>query len=79
QGIDQIADVNQMQKTKPNSRRILLLAWKPGVVPSEKISPKENVEKGKSSLTPFHSMFQFYLANKKISSILTKRSYYALL
>ncbi|MDE4988577.1 thymidylate synthase, partial [Francisella tularensis] len=49
QGLDQIADVIQMLKTNPNSRRILVLACNPCVVPSEKISPQENVVKGNSA------------------------------
>ncbi|OIN83139.1 thymidylate synthase [Francisella sp. TX07-6608] len=74
QGIDQIADVIQMLKTNPNSRRILVSAWNPCVVPSEKISPQENVVKGNSALPPCHAMFQFYVANNKLSCMLTQRS-----
>ncbi|MDE4950968.1 thymidylate synthase, partial [Francisella tularensis] len=74
QGIYQISDVIQMLKTNPNSLRILFLAWNPCVVPSEKISPKENVVKGNSALPPCHAMFQFYVANNTLSCMLTQRS-----
>lgn len=74
QGIDQIAEVIEMLKTNPNSRRILVSAWNPCVVPSEKISPQENVAKGNSALPPCHAMFQFYVADNKLSCMLTQRS-----
>ncbi|AEI36001.1 thymidylate synthase [Francisella salina] len=74
QGIDQITEVIEMLKTNPNSRRILVSAWNPCVVPSEKISPQENVTKGNSALPPCHAMFQFYVADNKLSCMLTQRS-----
>ncbi|APC91303.1 MULTISPECIES: thymidylate synthase [Francisella] len=74
QGIDQIVEVIEMLKTNPNSRRILVSAWNPCVVPSEKLSPQENVAKGNSALPPCHAMFQFYVANNKLSCMLTQRS-----
>ncbi|MBK2024896.1 thymidylate synthase [Francisella philomiragia] len=74
EGIDQIAEVIEMLKTNPNSRRILVSAWNPCVVPSEKISPQENVAKGNSALPPCHAMFQFYVADNKLSCMLTQRS-----
>ncbi|MEY8716986.1 thymidylate synthase [Francisella philomiragia] len=74
EGIDQIAEVIEMLKTSPNSRRILVSAWNPCVVPSEKISPQENVAKGNSALPPCHAMFQFYVADNKLSCMLTQRS-----
>lgn len=74
QGIDQIAEVIDMLKTNPNSRRILVSAWNPSVVPSEKISPQENVAEGNSALPPCHAMFQFYVADNKLSCMLTQRS-----
>ncbi|MEY8714780.1 thymidylate synthase [Francisella philomiragia] len=74
EGIDQIAEVIEMLKTNPNSRRILVSAWNPCVIPSEKISPQENVAKGNSALPPCHAMFQFYVADNKLSCMLTQRS-----
>ncbi|GAB4222162.1 MAG: thymidylate synthase [Francisella sp.] len=74
QGVDQISEVINMLKTNPNSRRILVSAWNPCVIPSEKISPQENVRQGKSALPPCHAMFQFYVANNQLSCMLTQRS-----
>ncbi|MDE5032060.1 thymidylate synthase, partial [Francisella tularensis] len=42
--------------------------------PSEKISPHENVVKANSALPPCHAMVQFYVANNKLSCMLTQRS-----
>lgn len=74
QGIDQIAEVIELLKTNPNSRRILVSAWNPCVVPSENLSPQENVVAGNSALPPCHAMFQFYVADNKLSCMLTQRS-----
>lgn len=74
QGIDQIAEAIELLKTNPNSRRILVSAWNPCVVPSEQFTPQENVAKGNSALPPCHAMFQFYVADNKLSCMLTQRS-----
>lgn len=74
EGVDQIAEVIDMLKNNPNSRRILVSAWNPCAIPTEKLSPQENVAKGKSALPPCHAMFQFYVANGKLSCMLTQRS-----
>ena len=67
EGIDQIAEVVEMLKTNPNSRRILVSAWNPCVVPSEKISPQENVEKGNSA---YHLVMQcFSFMSLMVSSL----------
>ena len=74
EGIDQIKEVIEMLKTNPNSRRILVSAWNPCVIPTEKLSPQENVKIGNSALPPCHTMFQFYVADGKLSCMLTQRS-----
>ena len=74
EGIDQIQEVIDLLKTNPNSRRIIVSAWNPCVVPSEQFSPQENVTKGKSALPPCHAMFQFYVVDNKLSCMLTQRS-----
>jgi thymidylate synthase len=59
--IDQISDVMQQIKTNPDSRRLLVNAWNVG-------------ELDKMALPPCHLMFQFYVANKKLSCQLYQRS-----
>lgn len=72
--IDQIDEVLNLIKTKPNSRRMIVNAWNPSVLPDESISPTDNVKKGKAALPPCHTMFQFYVADNKLSCMLTQRS-----
>ncbi|MCF6775954.1 thymidylate synthase [Thiotrichales bacterium 19X7-9] len=72
--IDQIQEVIQLIKTKPDSRRLLVNAWNPAVLPDESISPQENVKQGKAALPPCHTLFQFYVADNKLSCMLTQRS-----
>jgi thymidylate synthase len=59
--IDQIADTIQRIKKTPDSRRLLVTAWNPADV-------------DKMALPPCHCLFQFYVANGKLSCQLYQRS-----
>jgi len=59
--VDQISDLIQQIKTNPNSRRLIVSAWN---VP----------EINKMKLPPCHCLFQFYVANGKLSCQLYQRS-----
>ena len=73
-GIDQIIDVIESLKSNPNSRRMLVTAWNPGVLPNTDKSFEENVANGKAALPPCHAFFQFYVHNNKLSCQLYQRS-----
>ena len=73
-GIDQISDVINTLKQNPDSRRMLITAWNPGVLPDTKESFEENVKNGKAALPPCHAFFQFYVHNNKLSCQLYQRS-----
>jgi thymidylate synthase len=72
--IDQIEDVIHMLKTNPDSRRMIVSAWNPSVLPDTSISFSENVANGKAALPPCHAFFQFYVADGKLSCQLYQRS-----
>lgn len=72
--IDQIKDVINTLKHNPDSRRMLVSAWNPSVLPDTSKSFAENVENGKAALPPCHAFFQFYVANGKLSCQLYQRS-----
>jgi thymidylate synthase len=72
--IDQIADVIETLKSNPNSRRMLVSAWNPSVMPDTSKSFSENVADGKAALPPCHAFFQFYVADNKLSCQLYQRS-----
>ena len=59
--IDQLMDVIEMIKTAPSSRRLIVSAWNPSDVRH-------------MALPPCHCLFQFYVANGKLSCQLYQRS-----
>ena len=72
--IDQISDLITELKTNPNSRRMLVSAWNPSVLPDTKKTFEENVANNKAALPPCHAFFQFYVADGKLSCQLYQRS-----
>ncbi|WP_341326983.1 thymidylate synthase [Methylotuvimicrobium sp. KM2] len=72
--IDQIATIIEQLKSNPNSRRMIVSAWNVADLPDEKLSPQQNVANGKMALAPCHALFQFYVADGKLSCQLYQRS-----
>ena len=72
--IDQITEVIETLKNNPNSRRMLVSAWNPSVMPDTSKSFDENVANNKAALPPCHAFFQFYVADGKLSCQLYQRS-----
>jgi thymidylate synthase len=74
EGIDQLENAIHDIKNNPNSRRIIVSAWNPSVMPDTSVSFSENVANGKAALPPCHAFFQFYVSNGKLSCQLYQRS-----
>ncbi len=60
--IDQIKEVIHALKNNPNSRRMMVSAWNPSVLPDTSKSFSENISNGKVALPPCHAFFQFYVS-----------------
>ena len=72
--IDQLTEVVESIKVRPNSRRLLVSAWNPSLLPDESQSPQDNVRAGRMALAPCHTLFQFYVADNQLSCQLYQRS-----
>lgn len=72
--INQIAQVVDTLRNNPNSRRILFHGWNPEYLPDESLSPQENARRGKMALPPCHLLYQFYVADGRLSAQLYIRS-----
>lgn len=72
--IDQLTEVVEQLKQKPDSRRHVVSAWNPADLPDESISPQANVAAGRMALAPCHCLFQFYVADGRLSCQLYQRS-----
>jgi thymidylate synthase len=74
EAVDQIAQVIEQIKQTPNSRRMIVSAWNVADLPDESQSPQANVAEGKMALAACHALFQFYVADGKLSCQLYQRS-----
>lgn len=72
--IDQISQVIDQICSKPSSRRHIVSAWNPAVLPNEDVSPQDNVRAGRAALASCHTLFQFYVADRRLSCLLYQRS-----
>lgn len=72
--IDQLALLMEQIRTRPDSRRLIVSAWNPAELPLEGVSPRENVAAGRMALAPCHTLFQFYVADGRLSCQLYQRS-----
>ena len=72
--IDQISQLLQDLSERPDSRRHIVSAWNPALLPDEGRSPRENAAMGLQALPPCHTMFQFHVADGRLSCQLYQRS-----
>lgn len=72
--IDQLQQVIEGLKARPDSRRHIVSAWNPADLPDEAVSPVDNVAQGRMALAACHCLFQFYVADGRLSCQLYQRS-----
>ncbi|GIX31443.1 MAG: thymidylate synthase [Porticoccaceae bacterium] len=72
--IDQLAEVVRQIRERPHSRRLLVSAWNPPLLPDESLPPQVNAAAGRMALAPCHTLFQFYVAEGRLSCQVYQRS-----
>lgn len=74
QVFDQVTALVNGLKNNPDSRRHIISGWNVALLPDESKKPWENAEAGLMALPPCHLLYQFYVANGKLSASLYIRS-----
>src|SRR5699024_991089 len=65
--IDQIDELLAEIRRNPDSRRLVVSAWNPAVLPDLRLSPIDNASQGCQALPQCYCLFQFYFADCKLS------------
>ncbi len=71
---DQVSALIEGIKKNPDSRRHIISGWNVADLPDESKSPQQNAENGKMALPPCHLLYQWYVADGKLSGSLYIRS-----
>jgi thymidylate synthase len=71
---DQLADLVEAIRRNPDSRRLVVSSWNPADLPDDGLSPQDNVRRGRMALAPCHCLFQYYIAEGRLSCQLYQRS-----
>src|SRR5690625_2511824 len=72
--VDQLRAVLEGLREKPWSRRHIVSAWNVADLPDESRSPVDNARAGRMALAPCHCLFQFHVADGRLSCQLYQRS-----
>ena len=72
--LDQLAQLIDSIRTQPHSRRLVVSAWNPALLPREDLSPQANAAAGYMALAPCHCLFQLYVQENTLSCQLYQRS-----
>lgn len=64
ESVDQFQDVINMLRVDPYTRRALVVAWQPALLPKHGIGVQENIQLGRMALPPCHYAFQWYVSFK---------------
>ncbi|MEO5342523.1 MAG: thymidylate synthase [Gammaproteobacteria bacterium SHHR-1] len=71
---DQISLLIAQINSNPDSRRHIISAWNVADLPDEGQSPQANADQGRMALAPCHTLFQFYIAEGRLSCQMYQRS-----
>lgn len=71
---DQVQTLMEGLKNNPDSRRHIISGWNVALLPDERLTPQGNVVAGKMALPPCHLLYQWYVAQGRLSGSLYIRS-----
>ena len=71
---DQVQALVEGIRRKPDSRRHIISGWNVADLPDESKPPEVNAAEGRMALPPCHVLYQFYVADGRLSCMLTQRS-----
>lgn len=57
--VDQIKQLEYDIANNPESRRLIVSGWHPGLLPNTELSPSQNASRKKQALPPCHTLYQF--------------------
>lgn len=73
--VDQITTITDMLRKDPTSRRAMVTAYDPSLVPLSRTEPRLNALSGRQVLTPCHPLFQFNVDTSKSKPVLSLQLY----
>ena len=74
--VDQMAVLLDQLLTTPFSRRMVVSAWNPDVLPNDRLNPRENASCGLQALAPCHMAFQAYVSELTLDEICERAAPY---
>lgn len=64
ESVDQFQDIVNLLRVDPYTRRAVVVAWQPALLPKNGVGVQENIQLGRMALAPCHYAFQWYVSFK---------------
>lgn len=64
ESVDQFTDIVNLLRADPYTRRAVVVAWQPALLPKNGVGVQDNIKQGRMALAPCHYAFQWYVSFK---------------